>query len=169
LLSCPDGKTAKGFKLNGVPDGVGAYLEDDATVRMVYQSESYGPLVYETSPYEVNNGAAKMGGSIIHYIDYDRELMASFMQNTNPASSMVTNAGNMVEMAYNLKGELIGRRNRTGATSLGAHYGNCDAAGNYVVAKLPTLDYDWFYQSFCSASMEKPHQVRLNIVRRNLR
>jgi hypothetical protein len=167
LLSCPFDKTDKGFKLNGVPDGVGAYLEDDGTVRMVYQSESYGPILYETSPYDVNSGAAKMGGSTIHYIDYDRELMASFMQNTNPASSMVTNAGNMVEMAYNLKGQLIGDRNRTGATSVGAHYGNCDASGKYVVSNLPTLDYDWFYQSFCSASMENPHQVRSGKVRRN--
>ena len=33
----------------GVPDGMGAYLIDDETVRIVVQSESYGPVArYET-------------------------------------------------------------------------------------------------------------------------
>ena len=33
-----------GTKWTGVPDGMGAYLTDDQTVRVVVQSESYGPL-----------------------------------------------------------------------------------------------------------------------------
>ena len=33
-----------GHMLVGVPDGMGAYLLDDDTVRFVFQSESYGPL-----------------------------------------------------------------------------------------------------------------------------
>ena len=32
-----------GQKITGTPDGVGAYLADDKTVRVVVQSESYGP------------------------------------------------------------------------------------------------------------------------------
>lgn len=37
-----------GEKVVGVPDGLGGYLYDDQTVRAVVQSESYGPLVYES-------------------------------------------------------------------------------------------------------------------------
>jgi hypothetical protein len=37
-----------GQKIVGVPDGLGAYLIDDETVRVVVQSESYGPLRYES-------------------------------------------------------------------------------------------------------------------------
>jgi hypothetical protein len=67
----------------------------------------------------------------------------------------------MIETAYNLKGEPIGPRNRDGPTEVGAHYGNCDAEGNYVVDKLPT-ESDWFYQSFCSSHLEQTHQVRID-------
>jgi hypothetical protein len=42
---CPN---SYGKTLVGVPDGVGAYLADDATVRVLFQSESYGPLEYES-------------------------------------------------------------------------------------------------------------------------
>jgi hypothetical protein len=37
-----------GEKLTGVPDGAGAYLVDDDTVRIMVQSESYGPILYYT-------------------------------------------------------------------------------------------------------------------------
>ena len=37
-----------GEKIVGVPDGLGAYLIDDETVRVVVQSESYGPLRFES-------------------------------------------------------------------------------------------------------------------------
>jgi hypothetical protein len=32
-----------GLKITGTPDGIGAYLADDKTVRVVVQSEGYGP------------------------------------------------------------------------------------------------------------------------------
>ena len=35
---------SEGQKLVGVPDGMGAYLVDDDTVRVIFQSESYGPI-----------------------------------------------------------------------------------------------------------------------------
>lgn len=37
-----------GEKIVGVPDGLGAYLPDDGTVRVVVQSEGYGPIKYES-------------------------------------------------------------------------------------------------------------------------
>lgn len=145
-----------GQKLVGVPDGIGAYLADDETVRVVYQSESYGPIRQESFPVHINGGSATMGGSHVQYVDYDRSMMADFMSYDGPASDMVVGVGNMIKDAFNLKGEPIGPRG-SGPTTVGAHYGNTDAAGNYVVSEVPT-ETDWFYQSFCSAHLEEKHQ-----------
>jgi hypothetical protein len=38
---CPN---SRGQVIVGKPDGMGAYLKDDETVRVLFQSESYGPL-----------------------------------------------------------------------------------------------------------------------------
>lgn len=149
-----------GKKIVGVPDGLGAYLPDDDTLRLVFQSESYGPLRYESWAYPINDGAAFMGGSHVQYIDYDREMMTGFMESSEPASSMVVGVGNLIDYVYNLKGEMVGARNTSGATTVGAHFGNCDADGNYTVASVPTVS-DWFYQSFCSAHLEPKYQVRV--------
>ena len=35
---------SRGEVIVGKPDGMGAYLKDDDTVRVLFQSESYGPL-----------------------------------------------------------------------------------------------------------------------------
>lgn len=45
-----------GEMLVGVPDGMGSYLSDDETVRIIVQSESYGPLAREAYPFPVNDG-----------------------------------------------------------------------------------------------------------------
>lgn len=148
---------SNGQKLVGVPDGMGAYLADDETVRVVFQSESYGPLRQESFPVKMNDGTFTMGGSHVQYIDYDRKLMGEFMDHDGPASDMVVGVGNMIEKAYNLKGEPIGPRESSGPTASGVHYGNCDADGNYVVTETPT-ETDWFFQSFCSAHLEEKHQ-----------
>ena len=53
--------------LVGVPDGMGAYLADDDTVRFVWQSESYGPITqYESYPFIVNSNGA-CGGQAYAY------------------------------------------------------------------------------------------------------
>lgn len=138
-----------GEVLTGPPDGIGSYLFDDDTIRIVYQSEAYGPLAFlengagETWPYVVNDGVL-MGGSHVHYIDYDRELMSIFMDDDQdfPASDMVTGAGGMITTVYNLKGDLVAPRNRSGATEFGAHYGNCDADGQFNALHEPKQS-DW--------------------------
>jgi hypothetical protein len=62
---CPD---SLGDKVVGVPDGVGAHLVDDDTVRLIFQSESYGPLQFlsygaESYSLPVNDGNSSIGGS----------------------------------------------------------------------------------------------------------
>jgi hypothetical protein len=148
---------SEGAKLVGVPDGMGAYLVDDYTVRVVFQSESYGPIRQESFPVKMNDANFTMGGSHVQYIDYDRKLMSDFMKHDGPASDMVVGVGNMIEKAFNLKGEPVGPRVKGGETTTGAHYSNCDASGKYVVDAIP-LETDWFFQSFCSAHLEEKHQ-----------
>ena len=63
-----------------------------------------------------------------------------------------------IKKAYNLKGEPLSRRHRSGATTVGAHLSNTNAAGEWAVESEPRIEYDWFYQSFCSAHMEEAHQ-----------
>jgi hypothetical protein len=148
-----------GEKIVGVPDGLGAYLIDDETVRVVVQSESYGPLQFESYPIFVNDGAATFSGSHVQYVDYSRESMATFMESSEPASMMVSGMGEVIKNVINLKGEPVGPRVRGGPTTVGAHYGNADADGNYVVSSPPSVA-DWFFQSLCSAHLEQKHQVR---------
>ena len=148
---------------------MGAYLKDANTVRLIYQSEAYGQLVTsnpESFPWTVNSNSASFTGSHIHYIDYDRSMLATFMDAGAPskAQGMVKGAGNAVSKAYNLKREPVGPRNRTGdglqATTSNVHESNVDVDGNYIVgstAKAPSKA-DWLMQSLCSAHLEVRHQ-----------
>eukprot|EP00934_Nitzschia_sp_Nitz4_P001248 Nitzschia sp. Nitz4//scaffold17_size182527//93321//96006//NITZ4_001857-RA/size182527-snap-gene-0.297-mRNA-1//-1//CDS//3329539349//1248//frame0 len=146
-----------GDVMTGVPDGIGAYLLDDNTVRIVFQSESYGPLMYESWAYSVNSGAASFTGSHVHTIDFDRAGLADFLTHDGPASEILMGFGEASTTYYNLAGDLVGARNADGATTTGAHYSNTDASGNYVVAATPS-EADWLMQSLCSAHLEEAHQ-----------
>jgi len=157
-----EGSEAYGDSYTGVPDGTGAYLIDEDTVRIVVQSESYGTITQqETWPYKVNGGVATFTGSHVHFIDYDRTMMSGFMDYSGPASDMVKGFGQVASTYYNLAGEFVSGRNSTngveGPTSYGAHFSNTDVDGNYAVRSLPT-QADWIMQSLCSAHLEEKHQ-----------
>jgi len=160
-----------GVMIVGVPDGIGAMLSSDDTVRIVVQSESYLPSfssrssqLGESYPFKVNkdidfvvnNGSAGFTGSHVQYVDYTREGLLNFMESDEPASSFVVGSGNLIERSYNLKGELVGPRSPEGPTTFGAHYGNCDAEGNWVVKGKP-IYADWVMQSLCSASLSEKY------------
>lgn len=148
---------SNGWKITGTPDGLGAYLPDDDTVRIIVQSEGYGPLRIESFKYPVNGGNVTFGGSHIQFVDYNRMSLSTFMENDDAASTMVTGAGEMVEKVVNLKGEMVGPRNGESETKIGAHYSNTDANGTYVMNKM-VAEADWFFQSLCSAHLEQKHQ-----------
>jgi len=141
----------------GVPDGMGAYLTDDETLRIVVQSESYGPLYYESYPYYVNENSASFTGSHVQYTDFDRDGLADFMKNSHPASTIIKGFGQVAHTYYNLAGELVGPRNVDGPTTHGAHFSNTDVEGNYAVASVPSAA-DWIMQSLCSSHLEEKHQ-----------
>jgi len=158
-----------GYMLVGVPDGMGAYLLDSTTVRIVFQSESYGTITrFESYPFVVNPNGASFTGSHVMYVDYDRESLASFMTNDQSAAPMVKDAGNIIEHAYNLKGNLIEPRKRDGhGCTANPHYSNTDPdgcnpgwttiMGSYTSNTAPTRA-DWIMQSLCSAHLEEAHQ-----------
>lgn len=91
------------------------------------------------------------------------------MSYNGPASDMVVGMGQHIKRAYNLRGELLGRRNTQGdgfqPTAVGAHLSNTDADGVWAMEAqyLPRIEYDWFYQSFCSAHMDEKHQWGMGI------
>ena len=68
-----------GMALTGYPDGQAAWLADNDTVRVVYQSESYATMGSapkpETYPWVMENGVS-FTGSHIHTIDFDRAAFA---------------------------------------------------------------------------------------------
>lgn len=147
----------------GVPDGMGAYLKDDHTVRYIVQSESYGQLYNGQSyPFGVNGDVATFTGSHVQYIDIDRDMLAKFMEHSHSAESMIRGAGSLIQSAYNLAGEPVGPRAASGPTTFGAHFSNTDAAGNFVTGRSSKLMYpsqaDWLMQSLCSAHMVPKHQ-----------
>ena len=99
-----------GLALTGYPDGQAAWLADDNTVRVVYQSESYATMGRapqpETYPWKMSNGVT-FTGSHIHTIDYDREKFATFMNNNESAKSMVQGSGKLFNTVYNGFGEIV--------------------------------------------------------------
>ena len=114
--------------LVGVPDGMGAMLKDNTTVRIVFQSESYGPMLNEAYPFIVNPDGASFTGSHVMYVDYDRDGLVAFMSHGESAEAMVKDAGNLIESVVNLKGNLVEKRSEEGCTAH-PHYSNTDPYG----------------------------------------
>jgi hypothetical protein len=85
-------------------------------------------------------------------------MFSTFMEHDRPASEMVVGYGQAIKKAINLKGEVIGKRNLSGPTLVGAHYGNTDANGTWAYTAEISDGSDWFFQSFCSAHLEQRHQ-----------
>ena len=133
--------------LTGYPDGNAAWLKDDDTVRVVYQSESYGTLGSsydpETWPHELESGVT-FTGSKVHYIDYDRTAFADFMSSGIVASEMVKDSGILYDKAYNLFGEKVTTKN-TDPADLVAKWGNqTTPAGTVIEFENPLSEADFF-------------------------
>lgn len=73
-----------GKVLTGYPDGNAAWLLNNDTIRVVYQSESYGTISSQTYGWVMNSGV-KFTGSHIHTIDYNRAKFADFLTSNTSA------------------------------------------------------------------------------------
>eukprot|EP00930_Biecheleria_cincta_P082155 TRINITY_DN7180_c0_g1_i2.p1 TRINITY_DN7180_c0_g1~~TRINITY_DN7180_c0_g1_i2.p1 ORF type:complete len:807 (-),score=143.12 TRINITY_DN7180_c0_g1_i2:210-2318(-) len=168
LLTVGEFDKATGFMLVGVPDGMGAYLVDDSTVRIIFQSESYGTFggAGESFPFLVNNNGASFTGSHVMYVDYDRGMLADFMSHDESAEHMVKAAGDVITGAFNLNGKLVEPRNKTGCTAQ-PHYSNTDPNGCglwHEINNVPAPEQaDYVLQSLCAAHLEERHQWGQNL------
>ncbi|MGB5714914.1 MAG: esterase-like activity of phytase family protein [Waterburya sp.] len=151
-----------GLALTGYPDGQAAWLLDEDTVRVAYQSESYATLSSsegETYPWVMESGAT-FTGSHIHTIDYDRAGFADFLNNDSAASEMFQGSGQLFSTVYNVFGEEVTGKNYD-TTDLGAKWGNQTLADGTVVDfnEDQQLSFaDWFFHSFCGAYYEEAHK-----------
>ena len=146
-----------GRALTGYPDGNAAWLKDNETVRVVYQSESYGTLGSSYDPETWSHklkGGVTFTGSKIHYIDYERNAFADFMSSGIAASEMVKGSGILFNKAYNLFGERVTPKN-SDPSDLGAKWGNqTTPSGTIVEFEKPLSEADFFFHSFCGAWYE---------------
>ena len=144
--------------LTGYPDGQAAWLQDDDTVRVAYQSESYAHIygrtpAPETYPQEMKTGVT-FSGSKIHTIDYSREAFADFMGNDSAASDMVEGSGFLFNRVFNLFGEEVTPKNDD-PEDLAAKWGNQTLpSGDIVEFASPLSKTDFYFHSFCGAWYE---------------
>jgi hypothetical protein len=152
-----------GLALTGYPDGQAAWLADNETVRVVYQSESYATMGSapqpETYPWKMKNGVS-FTGSHIHTIDYDRAGFADFMNSKNAAKDMVTGSGKLFDTVYNGFGEIVSAPSFDPAY-LSGKWGNQTRPDGTLVAFKPDFRLtkaDFFFQSFCGAWYEQANK-----------
>ena len=143
-----------GQALTGYPDGHAAWLADNDTVRVAYQSESYATMSSETYPWPMESGVA-FTGSHIHTIDYDREGFAEFLSNDEAASEMVTASGHLFNRVYNVFGDEVTPKDQGGL------WGNQTLPERTLVNFAPDFQLsqgDFFFQSFCGAYYERANK-----------
>ena len=141
--------------LTGYPDGQAAYLLDDNTIRVIYQSESYATMgkapVPETYNWVMENGVT-FSGSHIHTIDYDRAKFADFLNNGESAEGMVKGSGKLFNRIYNVFGDEVVK---------GGVWGNQARPDQSIVPfldKYQLTNADFFLQSFCGAWFEQKNK-----------
>jgi hypothetical protein len=156
-----DAKT--GMALTGYPDGQAAWLADNDTVRVTYQSESYATLGRapqpETYPWKMTNGVT-FTGSHIHTIDFDRVGFANFMNNDSAAASMVEASGKLFGTVYNAFGKKVAKPSFDPG-DLAGKWGNQTRPDGTLMSFSPDFrlsEADYFFQSFCGAWYEQANK-----------
>ena len=139
-----------GMALTGWPDGNAAWLLDEDTVRIAYQSESYATMSTETYGWEMKSGV-KFTGSHIHTLDYARAGLASFLGNDQAASEILEGSGHLFHTIYNVFGDEVLPR------AQGGIWGNQALPDKTFIEFAPDFELqngDFFFQSFCGSYYE---------------
>jgi Ca2+-binding RTX toxin-like protein len=150
--------------LTGYPDGNAAWLKDNDTVRVAYQSESYATMSNETYGWLMESGV-KFTGSHIHTIDYDRAKFASFLDNEAPASTMFKASGHLFDKVYNVFGKEVTKKT-TDKLDLAGKWGNQTNPDGTIVEFLAArqlTEGDFFFHSFCGAWYEPANKYGADI------
>ncbi|QGG79064.1 calcium-binding protein [Litorivicinus lipolyticus] len=142
---------ATGLALTGYPDGQAAWLLDDDTVRVVYQSESYATMSNETYGWPMKNGT-RFTGSHIHAIDYDRAGLSTFLTNGNSAAGLVKGSSHLFDTVYNAFGVAVTADGVWGNQAL------ADGTRVNFNAEHALTEGDFFFQSFCGAFYEPAYK-----------
>lgn len=157
-----------GMALTGYPDGQAAWLADENTVRVAYQSESYATMGSapkpETYPWEMANGVT-FTGSHIQTIDFDRAAFAEFMTNDAAAATMVKGSGKLFHTIYNAFGEVVAKPSFDPADRAGK-WGNQTRPDGTLISFKPDFrltEADYFFQSFCGAWYEEANKYGAGI------
>lgn len=148
---------ATGHFLTGWPDGDAAWLIDEDTVCVTYQSESYATMSWETYPQVMQSGVM-FTGSKIHCILYDRAMLADFLNNGDAAAGMVKGAGFLFNRIFNVFGEEVVSKYAGG---LAGTWGNQTLPDGTIVPfrdGMKLSQADFFFHSFCSSTYTKAHQ-----------
>ena len=141
--------------LTGWPDGNAAWLKEDDTVRVAYQSESYATMSNETYGWRMESGVT-FTGSHIHTLDYDREKFADFLNNDSAASEMLVGSGHLFDRVYNVFGKEVTAKT-SDKTDLAGKWGNQTNPDGSLVEFKPSMrlsEGDFFFHSFCGAYYE---------------
>ena len=150
--------------LTGWPDGNAAWLKDDDTVRVAYQSESYATMSNETYGWRMESGVT-FTGSHIHTLDYDREKFADFLNNDSAASEMLVGSGHLFDRVYNVFGKEVTAKT-SDKTDLAGKWGNQTNPDGSLVEFKPSMrlsEGDFFFHSFCGAYYETKFKYGANI------
>jgi hypothetical protein len=152
-----------GMALTGYPDGNAAWLVNDDTVRVMYQSESYATMGSapnpETYPWVMENGVS-FTGSHMHTIDFDRAAFADFMNNDSAAADMVKGSGKLFHTVYNAFGQKVTKPSFD-PSNLGAKWGNQTRPDGTLIpftSKFQLTQADFFFQSFCGGWYEQANK-----------
>lgn len=165
-----------GLALTGWPDGNAAWLKDETTIRVAYQSESYATSSNQTYAQPLNNGKVTFTGSKTHYIDYDREGFADFLKTGETGADIVKGSGFLFDTLYNVFGEVVDGKN-TDKTDLSAKWGNQTLPdGTYVefgsavlqrdgktTKDMRLTEADFHFHSFCGSWYEERNKYGANI------
>jgi hypothetical protein len=160
--------------LTGYPDGNAAWLKDNDTVRVAYQSESYATYSNQTYGWEMESGV-KFTGSHIHTIDYDRAKFASFLDNESPASGMFKASGHLFDRVYNAfgkevtakttdKADLAGKwGNQTNPDGTLVEFGTAVVQTTGTTKNMRLTEGDFFFHSFCGSWYETANKYGAGI------
>lgn len=148
-----------GLALTGYPDGNAAWLKDNDTIRVAYQSESYGTMSNETYGQVMESGAV-FTGSKVHVIDYDRQGFADFLKSGDSGADIVEGSGFLFNTVYNVFGEIVDDKN-TDKNDLSAKWGNQTLPDGTLVdfkESMQLTEGDFFFQSFCGSWYENANK-----------
>lgn len=148
-----------GFALTGWPDGIAAWLHDDDTIRVAYQSESYATMSNQTYGQAMETGVV-FTGSKIHTIDFNREGFADFLKSGDSGADIVEGSGFLFNSVYNVFGEVVDGKNND-KTDLSAKWGNQTLPdGTLIEFKdgRQLTEGDFFFHSFCGAYYAPAHK-----------